>query len=107
MGWLQLLMEAWSVMKLGEDQKRARRFERGRVVIFNGLFASQVQTTAFCRHKRTSHVCSLGRDTHDTDTDAVRVYCSTDMVPRLHLHTLVGQDSVCAGEVPRETNTCG
>jgi hypothetical protein len=45
-GRLQLLEEALSVMKLGEDPKRTGRLERGRVVVFNGRFASQLQTMA-------------------------------------------------------------
>lgn len=93
------------MMKLGEDQTRTGRLERGRDDVFNSHFASQLQAMARCRNKRPSHVCDLGRDTHDTD--AVRVYCSTDMAPRLHLHTLVGQDSGPAGAVLRATKTLG
>jgi hypothetical protein len=92
-------------MKLGEDPKRTGRLERGRVVVFNGRFASRLQTMGRCRNSRPSHVCDLGRDTHDTD--AVRVYCNTDMAPRLHLHTLVGQDSGSAEAFLRETKTLG
>lgn len=92
-------------MKLDEYRNRTGGFERGRVVNFYGHFASQVQTMAHCRCSRASHVCGLGRDTHDTD--AVRVFCNTTMVPRLHLHTLVGPDSGSNGRIPRETDTCG
>lgn len=93
-------------MKLGEDQKRRGRLEWGRGVVFNGHFASQLQTMERCRNRRTSHVCGLGRDTHDTD--AVRVYGNTDMAPRLQVRILVGQDSGPAGEgFPRETAKIG
>lgn len=102
MGRLQLLEEAWSVMKLGEDQRRRVGVERGRVVVFNGHSASQAQSWSRWRNRRDSHVCDLGRDTHDTN--AVRVYGRTDMVRRLHLHLFVGQESMRAEAFPRETS---